>query len=498
MKTFNYRTLIFSALLSAGLFSCQTDLLDPTPKTQFSDKVVFDTPLRIDLQINSLYASAKNGNFLGGRAQIYGDIRANDFLNRLTNSVTGYQVWNQTLPETSINDVNNMWNFAYAAINQCNVFIKGMQDNTSKFVPPTFPADYATTTAVQRVAEARFVRAICYYYLAQYYARPYTDGNGDKLGLPLRLQAETSSTNNNLARATVAEVYAQILDDLNFAEQNLPANYGTGATAQALNVTRAHVNTAIAFKTRVYLSMGQYSNVITEANKIVSATAPFKASTGVAFALQPTFAGVFTAPQETLESILSFPFTAQDTPGGQNQLGYYFQSSKQGGNGEYSLNPAGIVANTNWKATDTRRTQVVADGTELFLRKYSAPSPYTDKAPVMRYSEVLLNLAEARVRSTNSVDAQAIALLNAVRGRSDATTIYTAANFANASELANALLLERNIEFLGEGLRNLDLMRLQLPIPGKGSISSVNPTDPNYIWPIPSGELAVNSLMTRN
>jgi hypothetical protein len=47
-----------------------------------------------------------------------------------------------------------------------------------------------------------------------------------------------------LARATVAEVYTQILSDLNFAEQNLPANYAT----PYLNTTRAHKNTAIALK----------------------------------------------------------------------------------------------------------------------------------------------------------------------------------------------------------------------------------------------------------
>ncbi len=40
----------------------------------------------------------------------------------------------------------------------------------------------------------------------------------------IRLKAETDATNNNLARSTVAEVYAQILDDLNFAEANLPVN----------------------------------------------------------------------------------------------------------------------------------------------------------------------------------------------------------------------------------------------------------------------------------
>ena len=103
----------------------------------------------------------------------------------------------------------------------------------------------------------------------------------------------------------------------------------------------------------------------------------------------------------------------------------------------------------------------------------------------------------ARVRSTNTVDPQALALLNAVRGRSNGGT-YAAADFASSGALADAILLERRIEFLGEGLRNTDLLRLLAPIPGKAAVGAVNPTDALYIWPIPNTELAANNLMTRN
>ena len=133
-----------------------------------------------------------------------------------------------------------------------------------------------------------------------------------------------------------------------------------------------------------------------------------------------------------------------------------------------------------------------------WLIKYKAASPYTDWVPVIRYSEVLLNLAEAKVRSTNTVDAQAIALLSAVRNRSDAATTYTAANFATSADLANAILLERRIEFLGEGLRNNDLIRLLQTIPAKGTVPAKAPTEPNYVWPISASELALNNLATDN
>ncbi|GAB3636966.1 RagB/SusD family nutrient uptake outer membrane protein [Hymenobacter arcticus] len=484
-------------MLAFGTFSCQNDLLSPSPQIQFSDQVVFSSPDRIALQVNSLYSFVKTGNFLGGRMQIYGDIRANDFINRTSNAVTGLSVWNHTETEQSQNDVTNAWAYGYGAINQVNVFLAGLDANTSKFVAPTFPSTFATTVLSYR-GEARLLRALCYYSLLQLYARPYTDGGGTRPGLPLRLKAETGSDNNNLARSTVGEVYAQILDDLTFAEQNLPLTYGASATT--LNVTRAHRNTAIALKTRVYLSMGRYADVITEANKIVPATAPFAAPTGVANALNASVAAVFATPQETTESIMAFPFTAQDAPGTQNQLAYYYLPTSLGGNGEYGLNTTtgGLVADTRWEATDARRTNfVVRSGTETFLRKYPTGTPYTDKAPVIRYAEVLLNLAEARVRSTNSVDAQALLLLNAVRSRS-AATAYTATGLGSASAAADALVLERRIEFLGEGLRNNDLMRLNATIPGKGPVGAVEPNNSLYVWPIPASELATNQAMTRN
>jgi uncharacterized protein YfaS (alpha-2-macroglobulin family) len=193
--------------------------------------------------------------------------------------------------------------------------------------------------------------------------------------------------------------------------------------------------------------------------------------------------------------------TTGDNPGTQNQVAYYFSpTSKYGGvgNGEYALNANGVLADPTWKTTDRRRSFVITGNGKQWLTKYSAPSPYTDYVPVIRYSEVLLNLAEARVRSTNTVDPQAVALLSAVRSRSDATTTYTTASFASATVLASAILEERNIEFLGEGLRNNDLMRLQMTVPAKGSAPAKNPGDQGYIWPISATELSLNPLCTDN
>jgi hypothetical protein len=489
---------IFLMGFAAVIFTaCQRDLLSPTPQTSVSDASAFSTVGRIQGQVLSLYSALKNGSFYGGRYVIDGDIKGDNFINELSNLVTGSDVWNQN-PTNSATAVLNLWSQAYLTINTCNVFIDGMNAGGTNVVGATLGANY--------IAEAKLVRALSYYSLLQYYARPYADGNGSKLGVPLRLTAIKGTGYSDLARSSVADVYTQILKDLNDAEAGLPLTY-TGSTAAYNNTTRAHRNTAIALKTRVYLTMQNYASVITEANKIVSATAPFTATTGVANALQANIANVFVAPYTTTESVFSLPMTATsgDNPGTQNQLGYYFSPSAANGgtgNGEYSLNASGIIADAGWTSSDKRRSFIKQSGSGTTLKnwlvKYPAASPYTDYVPVIRYSEVLLNLAEAKVRTTNTVDPQAVALLNAVRNRSDATTTFTVASFATSADLINAILKERNIEFLGEGLRTPDLLRLLLTIPAKGSAPQKAASDVGYIWPISANELALNHLCVDN
>jgi len=93
-----------------------------------------------------------------------------------------------------------------------------------------------------------------------------------------------------------------------------------------------------------------------------------------------------------------------------------------------------------------------------------------------------------------------LALFNAVYGRSNQGASLSAASFANVSQYLDRIIEERRIEFLGEGLRNGDIMRLGLTIPAKSqhAISAVAPSAPEYILPIPAAELILNSLMENN
>jgi starch-binding outer membrane protein, SusD/RagB family len=489
-------SLVSCALI---LLSCNKDYLTPVPQTSVQDAYAFDTPDRILNQVRGMYQALKNGNFYGGRYQVFGDIRGEDFINETSNVVTGSDVWNLNPTGTSANSVKNLWQQAYFTINVCNLFIDGMARKGTSVVGYPIASNY--------VGEARLIRALSYYSLLQFYARPYADGNGIKPGLPLRLTGISTSGSSDLARSSVADIYKQILVDLDSAEAKLPLTYG--AAAAELNTTRAHRNTAIALKTRVYLTMQDYNKVIIEGNKLAPQTvAPFIASgatvtNGVPNTMQANIATVFTT-YNTTESIFSLPMTTTtgDNPGTQNQLGFYFvRNGANPGAAEFSLNQTtGIFANlASWPATDFRRTLLVFNATngKKFVSKFLSPSPYTDYPPVIRYSEVLLNYAEALARINPAVDTKALALLSAVHKRSDTAT-NTILAITTQAQLINTILTERRIEFLGEGMRNNDLLRLLQTIPAKGSVPAKLPSETGYIWPISADELSLNKLMTDN
>jgi len=486
-RLFQRTILSCLVLLTAG--ACNRDLLDTVPETSISNANAFDNPQRILAQVNGLYSSVKSAQFYGGRYIIYNELRADEFIMNKPNVQTCQLTWAQTV-NSSTSEVQNLWSAAYASINRIHIFLEGLEANKSK-------VDAALYT--NYVAEGKFLRALCYFALVQTYARPYIENKGAGAGLPLRLSAESSAQNNNLERSSVAKVYEQILSDLNAAEQGLPLTYGVAAT----NATRAHRNTAIALKTRVYLVMGDFPGVIAEAGKIVSETTPFQASAGVNNKLEANIVNVFSGTYTGAEAILSLPMSALDAPGGQNALAYYFTFSP--GNAEYYLNAAGTLANPVFAAssTDARKNLIATQQGMQWLYKYKVAGTYSDYIPVIRYAEVLLNYAEAAARVGGAGNLlKAAALLAAVRNRSDAAYAFYPAAVTGTDALVNTILEERKVELLGEGFRVPDLLRNMKPLPAKTGPAGGSPlvavNESKYIWPISAAEMSVNSLMTPN
>src|SRR3954471_1790537 len=116
-------------LIAAGIgivSSCNKDkYLSPSPTTALQAAEAFNTPARIVSQVNGMYGAVRSGQFLGGRYFVYNDIRGEEFINMLTNGVTGLQTWNHTL-NSNANEVVNLWSAAYFAINTANLFLDGM------------------------------------------------------------------------------------------------------------------------------------------------------------------------------------------------------------------------------------------------------------------------------------------------------------------------------------------------------------------------------------
>jgi len=218
----------------------------------------------------------------------------------------------------------------------------------------------------------------------------------------------------------------------------------------------------------------------------------------VTFKLESDIANIFKGSYTGSEALFFLPFNDIDAPGIQSALApNYF------GSVVISLNPAGIVANPVFSATSADRRKILVakkSGQDVLIKFPKITAPYTDYIPVIRYSEVLLNYAEAAAETNNL--ALAVTLLNAVRQRSDAAFTFPADQVGTKESLISTILTERRIELLGEGFRVSDLQRRLQVLPSKtgaiGIAPAVSPDASNYIWPIPSDELATNKLAEQN
>ena len=484
-------SVAFMLLLTMG---CHKEFLDPVPQTSLSDLSVFDNKDRIVAQVNGMYSAVKGGWYLGGRYQSVGDLRGDNFSPLSNNAYVNFNTWNH-LEISATMEVNDIWNQIYASVNVINVFMDGLKTNWDggKLTGKITQDEYD-----QYMSEALTLRGMCYFDLVRLYSKPYIQNAGANPGVPLRIKAEKSAGGNDLARSSVADVYTQILSDLKAAEPMAIDNYGT----DALNTTRVHKNTIIALKTRVLLAKGDWAGVVTESAKIVSGTVPFAAPSGVANALSSSWSAIWTS-YLTKESIFSMPNTDINNGGGQSAITWYYCIES----GEaYYLDGASPVYSA-MDPTDIRRSSMSklspggSNPDQFFLTKFTHFTTLSDWCPVIRYSEVLLSRAEALVRGGSSVTQGAVDLLNAVRTRSFPTGGYTLASFPTAASFYTAVLQERNFEFLGEGVRSFDLMRLGLDIPAKdglgmGKVGAITASSSAYMFPIPSGELSLNKLCT--
>lgn len=540
------KTSLSVALLFVA-FSC-SNILDLTPQTALSDATAYSTPERVALAVSGVYDAAQSGFYLGGAVRGYpfgaahveqGDNRGEDVVNTQAFFLITYS--NTYDPTTANNDY--MFQTLYALVNRINVTLAGLDKAVLS----------ATLTQAQIDAykgECSFLRALAYHELLKHFCRPYSDNptatNG---GMPLRLKPIVDATSANEAasqpRATVQEVYDQILTDLDYAESVLP-----NTRAGGLKITRATKAAAVAMKTRIYLHMQRWTDVVTEGNKLATqSSAPFTPDPNFGtYSLPSNPFAAFTSAgsKNNVESIFSIENDATDNAGVNGALPSMYNTSAAPTTGRALVAISPLIWNQSWfLATDTRKTStfvnINVEATNgggkggYFTKKYSDVVGGSDNAPVLRYAEVLLNMAEAIQRQNAAPDARAFALFNAVRSRSNAAGTDVSydqiSDFATGNDLIQAILNERRIEFLCEGLRWGDVHRLAqdatfnswgggIPAKVSAGISNYRPlytgnpatnatllstagqyhaaipySNYKFLWPIPNSETILNPTL---
>jgi starch-binding outer membrane protein, SusD/RagB family len=467
------RQAAFCALLLTTASSCE--VLDQDPPAALTVDDAFANADRISKSATGMYDQLQNPEFLGGRALIYSDVRSDD-----TNPAGffgGIGTFN-----TLANDgtVTAAWTGGYRTLYGANFFLQQIQANTGKTTP---------ALETQYIGEAKFIRALVYFHLVNLFAQPYNfTADASHLGVPLQLTAPDVTTafdpSQNLRRSSVREVYAQIEKDLTEAITALPETYATPFDRTA----RATKDAARGLLSRVYLYKGQYAEAAAMAGTVIS---------GGRHTLNASPATPFISTSyQTTESIFSVAHNSADNPNTNNALGQHYGRQRRA---DISVTPYARIDTTQFRGKDRRRTLLLdpaaypaTSAVNVFTLKYNN-GPF-DYAPIVRYSEVLLNRAEGLAQTDAGISADAVTLLNQVRNRSKPAyaPAYTVASFASKQALIDAILFERRLELAFEGHRYYDLMRY------KRNSSRVNYGDPRAILPIPLVDIQQNPNLEQN
>lgn len=500
--------------------SCTEDVLDLKPINSIDVSLAFSTPSLIESSVNGMYNAAAIGQYNstnpnGGRGYVWGaafvqqgDCRGEDVVNQQA----FYQITYQANYDSGTANNVYYWADGYRLINRCNLVIEGVTKAVNNgIISSAVGNDY--------IGQAKFLRAITHFELLIHFARPYQHTvDASHLGVVYRevgidTQAEIDSEILK-PRNTVAQCYAKVLADLNDAEA-LITNTGK---------SKASKNAAIAFKTRVYLHKRDWQNVITEGLKLNSLS--LTSTPGEPF--------ITTSNLSNSESIFSIAHAATLNPGVNAALASQYRRRQL-----VCISPI-IWRDPSWLADDKRRfdnstiiSGVLDEGTGMvftsagrkYTNKYKDGVNYTDAAPVIRYAEVVLNMAEAYARLASPDLTSALTQLNRVRNRAlaDPTTqAYTLATLPTQSAMVGAILKERRIEFLMEGRRWGDIHRLQgddlhpingipakvangapaastftlgTPYTGPYGEANIPYSSHRFIWPIPLLETNVNPTL---
>lgn len=457
-----------AALLTAAAEGC-TSFLDPAPVDRQPGETFLNTPANVETVLISSYDALQDGKFYGGRVQRVGALYGDDFDINQNNG--GDFLSRQFSIFNGLGD--DLWKSGYTAIFRANLVLKAVNDNS---VAGATPADNN-----RRKGEALFIRASAHFELVRFFALPYT-ADPNKPGVVLRLiPANTQEASLPQARASVGEVYTQVISDLQQAILVLPTTAPVG---------RASKLSAQALLARVYFNQADYTNALTAADQAISAANAAAISLGTADS-----AGV-VAPFRTVGSMQApgslFQIVNTASDDNSNDVRNLFYSSYGPATFPVLTTPGSAYA--LFEPGDLRqRFLFSADPGDP-----SNPIPTSLKfqggdpvnVPVIRLAELYLTRAESRVQKGGFAPADVRADINAVRTAAGLPANTTA---VSAAELLTAVRKERRVELLTENDRYHELRRLRsTDIRGRAY------DDPSALLKIPASETSANTAIVQN
>jgi hypothetical protein len=376
------------------------------------------------------------------------------------------------------------WSFQYKMIDNCNNILANV--------------DAASGTDAERrylKGQALALRGFVYLNLVRQYQFTYAKDKNAK-GVPIYTEP-TNPASIPKPRATVEQVYGQVINDLTQAEQLL-----TGFVRKVKN--RPDANVVKGLLARAYL---------TQENWALAATKAKEARTGYNIMEAGQYTQGFN-DVSNVEWIWGHPQQADQNLGGASYFAYIDVTPAAG--------YRSIMPDPNFRQLfadgDIRKTlfEVVTVASDPMYRwiKYKKFVDKTDRSGhivLMRSSEMTLIEAESKAR-LNDLTGAATAL-NELRLKRNLTGIDPA-NFTQ-TQLIEEILTERRRELWGEGFRLYDLLRLQRAPLRKESAETIRigstdvlikghyvlkfpdnsnlvPNSPYYLFSIPINEINTN------
>lgn len=411
----------------------------------------------------------------------------------------GYHTWQLRVYEDPAGqrtwDDGADFNKLYAHINACNIILH-------EIAP--YEASATEENDVQNIrrikGECHFLRAANYFMLVNFYGKPYeaTTAAQDP-AVPLKLSHYVEDL--DYRRNSVAEIYNQILEDLQEAENLLK-------DVERKSQWRADINSVRLLMSRVYLYMCDYANTQKYAAMVIENGPRLENLNG--------FSGESFLTPELSELIFSMGSTSIF---GSVSLD---KESSQGAN-EFRISDELYAAYDAVGGHDLRLQHYVTrkEGTLRYkkLQGDTYSTPEMSDIFIMRTSEAYLNLAEAAVCGDNETAARE-ALKTLRRNRIETAYAAEDADKIDAlggKELMDFIRQERQRELCMEGHRWFDLRRYRVAAKYAQPVNLVRvmmnreegrmtwhrrftltSDDPAWVLPLPKEEIDKNAGMIDN